>query len=185
MEFRWGDRWPVPGAGTRDGLGTFHQIARGELQGRGADPAVDLLRRPAANNSPGNAGPGQRPGHCNGGHRSAMTLRNRAQRIAQRKIPAQVRFIEIKRPPPPIIFGNSCDVFPIERVGQQTGLHRALTDDPGVMLGTPWYLARSGLALDQRERRLQRIDMPNGFASFEQRHIEIADTSQSHFALLD
>ena len=47
------------------------------------------------------------------------------------------------------------------------------------MPGTPGDLACGGLALDQRERRLQRIDMPNGFASFEQRYVEIADPSET------
>jgi hypothetical protein len=36
-----------------------------------------------------------------------------------------------------------------------------------MMPGTPGDLACGSLALDQRERRLQRIDMPDGFTSFQ------------------
>jgi hypothetical protein len=119
--------------------------------------------------------PGQ-AGNCDGGHRGAMTLRNRAQGVAQGQIAAQVRLIELRRMPAPVIFGKSRDVLPAEGVGQQAGLHWTVADHAGVMPSTPGDFACGGLAVDQRERRLQRIDMPDGFASFEQRYVEIADT---------
>jgi hypothetical protein len=96
-----------------------------------------------------------------------VTLRDRAQGVTQGQIAAQGRLIEIRRTPTPIIRGKSRDMLPAERFGQQTGLHRAVTDRPGMMPGTPGDLACGGLALDQRERRLQRIDMPDGFTSFQ------------------
>src|SRR6202030_2171704 len=107
-----------------------------------------------------------------------MTLRNWTQGVAQGQIAAQVRLIEIGRTPAPIIFGKSRDVLTAERVGQQTGLHRAVTDDPGVMPGTPRDLGCGGLPPDQRERRLQRIDMADGFASFEDPNSQNSDAPQ-------
>src|ERR1700722_11251007 len=89
-----------------------------------------------------------------------MTLRYWAQGVAQGQIAAQVWFIEIWRTPAPVIFGKSRDVLPAERVGQQAGLHRAVTDDPGAMPGAPGDFTGGGSARNQRKRRLQRIDMP-------------------------
>jgi hypothetical protein len=63
--------------------------------------------------------PGQASVHATA---TADTLapRNWAQGVAQGQIAAQVRLIEIRRTPAPIIFGKFRDVLPAKRVGQQT-----------------------------------------------------------------
>ena len=39
--FQLRDRWPLSGAGTRDGVGNLLQVGCGQFDGRGADPAVN------------------------------------------------------------------------------------------------------------------------------------------------
>ena len=41
--FQLRDRWPLSSAGTHDGVGNLLQVGCGQFDGRGTDPAINLL----------------------------------------------------------------------------------------------------------------------------------------------
>ena len=49
----------------------------------------------------------------------------------------------------------------------------------------PGNFAGAGVAMNQRERRLQRIDVHDGFAPFQQRHVEIRNPGHADLAFFD
>src|SRR5207245_9572790 len=60
-----------------------------------------------------------------------------------------------------------------EALGQKAGLHRAVADHPGVVARAPRDLPLQSRAIDQGERRLQRVHVPNRFRTVEQTHVEV------------
>ena len=53
------------------------------------------------------------------------------------------------------------------------------------MRGAPGNDVRGGLAMNQRERRLKRIDMANTLSPLEQPHVEVRDPAGTHLPLPD
>src|SRR3954469_11912281 len=69
-----------------------------------------------------------------------------------------------------------------ERAGQQTGLHRTVDDDAGVVRVAPADLV-DGVAVDQRERRLQRVDMAECLGDVELLDVVIGQSYRPYLAL--
>ena len=104
----------------------------------------------------------------------------------RQQIPPQSRLLELGRAAPPVIVGERRHAVGREGVRQQAGLHRAVADHAGVdgsRTTGSWSLA--GRAVDQRERRLQRIDVPDRLAARQQVDVEIRHADRTHLAFLD
>jgi hypothetical protein len=158
----------VATAGPRDGRRDLVEIhaAQGE-RGR-FDPPLDLIGRTCADDRSGDTPPCQRPRDRHGRHGRRMAFGHRVQRVPESDVPLQVRRLEVRRSPPPVVLGHARDARWREALGENAGLHGAVADHPGPMLGTPWDLALAGVATNEREGRLQRIHVMDRLTSPQQ-----------------
>ena len=106
------------------------------------------------------------------------------QGVAKSDVLRQRRFGEVGRLGAPIVVGHGRDSGARERVGQDTGGHRTVDDDAGAVVNTPGDQIGSGLARQERERRLQRIDVANALAPLQQGHVVVADADRPHLSLV-
>ena len=94
---------------------------------------------------------------------------------------SEVRLLELRRLAPPVVLGQGGDAIGREALGQDAGLHGAVADDARVVALAPRNLVFTGRAIDERKRRLQRIDVPDGFAPVEERDIKVGNASGGSF----
>src|SRR4029079_7570648 len=87
-----------------------------------------------------------------------------AEGIPQREVALEVRGLGLRRAAPPVVRGHTGHASGLEMVREDARLHRAVADDPGAARSAPRDLALARVAPDERERRLQRVDVAHGFA---------------------
>lgn len=143
-----------PRAGADDGRRDLFQVGRAELQRRGPDPAVHLLRCPRAHDRSGDARPRERPGDCDGRHGRFVPPGDRLEGIAQCEVSAQARLVKLRATTPPVIGGEGGDSRGREAIREDARLHRAVRDDARSVLRAPGDLPSRDIATDERERRL-------------------------------
>src|SRR5439155_19078345 len=103
----------------------------------------------------------------------AVALRDGPQCVPQREVATQVGLLELRRPPAPVVWRQRGDALGRETVREQARLHRAVADDAGAVLGAPRDLPGGRLPADQREGRLERVDVSERLAAGEQRDVEV------------
>jgi hypothetical protein len=64
-------------------------------------------------------------------------------------------------------------------------LHWAVADDAGFVGSAPGNLLRSDLATNEGEWRLQRIDVPDGFATIKEAGVEVRYATETHLAFFN
>src|SRR5437867_10737691 len=107
------------------------------------------------------------------------------KRVAKRQDSAEKRLLEFSVAATPVVGRHPLNPLAAEGVGEDSGLHRAVDNDAGAMRGAPGNDVRGGLAMNQRERRLKRIDMANTLSPLEQPHVEVRDPAGTHLPLPD
>ena len=106
------------------------------------------------------------------------------QGVGESKIAAQPVALKIRRTEAPIIRPKLGRALHGECAREQARLHRTVDDDAGLMVPTPGKLRRSKIAVDQREWRLQRVDMPYGFGPRQLIHIVVGQSYGARPAFL-
>ena len=114
-----------------------------------------------------------------------MAPRDRLEGVAQPEVPGQVRLAELHALASPIVASECRHASRGEPIGQEPRLHRAVTDDPGAALRAPWNLPLRGITADERERRLQRIDVPDRLTTRQQGHVEVRHADRAYFTFVD
>ena len=84
----------------------------------------------------------------------------------------------------PVVVGERGDALLRKGAREQARLHGAVDDHPRIVLAAPRQLAARRLALDERERRLQGVDVSDGLAAVEQLGREVGDPAPAHLALV-
>ena len=143
-----------PRAGADDGRRDLLQIGRAELEGRGPDPAVYLVRGPGAHDRSGDARPGERPGDRHGRNSRAVSMSDRLEGVPQGEVSAHARRVKLRAAPPPVIGSERGDSGGRETLGEEARLHRAVCDDSRGVRCAPGDLPSRDIATDERERRL-------------------------------
>ncbi len=175
---------PVPAPVISIALAISTRFVRRELDPTGIDPAVDLLGASGADDGAGHAGPGERPGDGDGGHRRAMPHRDGAKSVPEREVPAEARVLEIGRAASPVLGGHGRHAVGGEGVRQDPRLHRAVDDDPRVVGARPWDHVRGTVAADEREGRLEGVDVLDHLGPVEKRDVEVGDADRTDLALV-
>ncbi|HYL21451.1 MAG TPA: DUF4332 domain-containing protein [Gemmatimonadales bacterium] len=171
-----------PGARADDGGVNLLQIGRAELECRGPDPAVHLVRSPRAHDRSGDARPGERPGNRHGRNGRAVPPGNRLEGVAQGEVSAQARRVKLRAATPPVIGSERGDSGGSETLGEEARLHRAVREDARSVRRAPGDLPSRDIATDERERRLERIDVPDRLASRQEPDIKVRHAHGPHLA---
>src|SRR5882724_7021875 len=98
---------------------------------------------------------------------------------------AESGLLELRRAAPPIVLGQRRDAIRRETLRQQPGLQGAVADDPRITARAPGNFPLRRRAIDQRERRLQRIHVPERLATLEQSRVEVRYACRADLAFLD
>jgi hypothetical protein len=146
------------------------------------NPPVDLCRSASADNRTGHARPREHPSNRNRLRGNSIAAGDGAQRVPQGEIAAEAWLLKFRAPAAPVIAGELRDTVGTEAVRQNPGLHRAITNDAGVVALAPGKELFCRCAIYERERWLQRIDVPDRLAPLEQLHIEIGDARRTNFS---
>src|SRR5439155_20633210 len=178
-------RGPGAGVGASDARGDLVEVPVGERDRCRSDPAVDLFRSAGTDDRSGDGRPCEGPCDGDRGYGGAVPLRDRAKRVPEQEVPAEVRLLELGRAPPPVVLGEGPHSLCREAIRQQAGMHRAVADDARAAARAPGDLTLRSAAIDQRERRLKRIDMADRLAAIEQAHVEIGDPGRADLSFLD
>jgi hypothetical protein len=72
-----------------------------------------------------------------------------------------------------------------EIVRQQSRLHWAIADNASFVFSAPGDFLGGGIPANQRERWLQGIHMPDGFAPLKEWNGKVRDSRQANLALFD
>src|SRR4029077_632954 len=154
-----------PGATAEDGRGNLLEIRCRKLDRRGPDPAIHLRRCPGTHDRSRDARPRECPGDGDGRYRRPVALGDWFERVAERDIPREVRLPELHAAAAPIIGRERGDSGGAEALGEDPRLHRTVGDDAVAVLGGPRDLPLRDVATDEREGRLQRVDVPDRLAA--------------------
>jgi hypothetical protein len=115
------------------------------------------MRTASADDRAGHPGEGQRPGDAYRSWRDAVPVGDRAQRAGQGQVGRQGRPGEVRVAGPPVARFQARRPRRGERAGEQALGHRAVDDRPGFVLARPQQDVGGGVAVDQVERRLDRV----------------------------
>ena len=140
-----------------DGGGDLGQVVFLQLQGRGGQPAANLLRCPAADDGAGDGGEGQGPGDRDGGGGDAVPFGYRVQRLGQGQVGGQGGLGEVGVAAAPVAGVQGGGSGGGEGASEQAGGHRAVDDDAGVVLVSPPQHVVGGVAVDQAELGLDGV----------------------------
>src|SRR6185436_20857120 len=96
------------------------------------------------------------------------------QRVLERRgVRAPVRLRQVR------------DSRPVERAREQAGCHGRVADDARSMLDRPPYDRVPGSAREERQRRLDGVDVTDGLAPIEELLVEVRDADPAHLPLVD
>src|SRR5262245_6325499 len=155
LGMRWsytGDAPPVPSAFE---LG---DVVVGELEVRGDDDRVDLVRPAEAGDRAVDGRAAQRP---RDGHRAgldAVARRDPLQPLDQLEVARELRLPEAVAAPAPVVLGQALDALAGHLPGQEARGHRRVDDHADPVLFAVRQDLRLDLAVEQRVRGLQRLD---------------------------
>ena len=129
--------------------------------------------------------PGQASSHAIATADVVVAWRFATGRSASRKVQVflQLGWLELCRVAPPVVGGERANAIGAEALRQQTRLHGAVADHAGLVARTPRDQVLGSLAVDQREVRLKRVDMPNGFAARQQIDVEVRHARRTNLSL--
>src|SRR5271157_1863122 len=84
----------------------------------------------------------------------------------------------------PVGLCHRLDTGPREGIRQDSRRHRAVYDDARRVRDAPGKHGCRGVARDERERRLQRIDVTDSLTPLEQSGVEVAQANRPDLALV-